>query len=47
MDDRTYKHSTKGLTTNVQQTTANIHVDGVEKKNFLFGVFFLLSTNEE
>jgi hypothetical protein len=47
MDDHTGKHSAKGLKTDVQRTTANIHVDGVEKL-LLSGVFpFLLSATEE
>jgi len=47
MDDRTDKHSAKGLRTYAQRTTANIHVGGVEKL-FLSGVFLLLlSTTEE
>jgi hypothetical protein len=48
MDDRTGKHSAKGLRIDVQRTTANIHVSGVEKL-VLSGVFLLLSAtkNEE
>jgi hypothetical protein len=46
MDDRTGKHSAKGLRTDAQQTTTNIHADGVEKL-LLSGVFHLLSANEE
>ena len=48
MDDSTGKHSAKGgLRTDVQQTTANIHVGGVEKL-LLSGVFLLLlSATEE
>jgi hypothetical protein len=46
MDDRTGKHSAKGLRTNAQRTTTNIHVDGIEKL-LLSGVFLLLSTTEE
>jgi hypothetical protein len=45
MDDRTGKHSAKGLRTDAQ-TTANIHVGGVAKL-LLSGVFLLLSTTEE
>jgi hypothetical protein len=46
MDDRIDKHSTKGLRTNAQQTTANIPADGV--KNLLLScVFLLLSAIEE
>jgi hypothetical protein len=45
MDDRIDKHSTKGMRTDVQRTTANIHVGGVEK--LLSGVFLLLSATEE
>jgi hypothetical protein len=48
MDNRTGKHSAKGLRIDVQRTTANIHVSGVEKL-VLSGVFLLLSAtkNEE
>jgi len=47
MDDRTGKQSAKGLRTDAQRTTANIHVGGVEKL-LLFGVFLLLiSATEE
>ena len=47
MNDRTGKHSVKGLRTDAQRTTANIHVGGVEKL-LLSGVFILLlSTTEE
>jgi hypothetical protein len=47
MDDRTGKHSANGLRTNVQRTTANIPVDGIEKL-LLSGVFLLLlSTTQE
>jgi hypothetical protein len=47
MDDRTGKHSAKGLRTDAQRTTANIHVDGVEKL-LLSSVFhLLLSATEE
>jgi hypothetical protein len=46
MDDRTGKYSAKGLRTDVQRTTANIHVGGVEKL-LLYGVFLLLATTEE
>jgi len=46
MDDRTSKHSAKGLRTDAQRTTANIHADGVERL-LLFGVFLLLSATEE
>jgi hypothetical protein len=31
MDDRTSKHSAKGLRTDAQRTTTNIHAGGVEK----------------
>ena len=47
MDDRTDKHSAKGLRTDTQRTTANIHVDRAEKNLFFSGVFLLLSTAEE
>jgi hypothetical protein len=40
------KHSTKGLKTDAQRTTANIRVGGVEKLLFS-GVFLLLSATEE
>jgi hypothetical protein len=47
MDDRTGKHSANGLRTNVQQTTANIPVGGIEEL-LLSGVFLLfLSATEE
>jgi len=46
MDDHTGKHSAKGLRTDAQRTTANIHVGGVEKL-LLSGVFLLLSATEE
>jgi hypothetical protein len=45
MDDRTGKHSTKGLRTDVQRTTANIPADEVEK--LLSYVFILLSATEK
>jgi len=45
MDDRIGKHSTKGLRTDAQQTTANIHVGRVEKF-ILSGVFLLLCATE-
>jgi hypothetical protein len=41
MDDRTCKHSAKGLTTDVQRTTANIPIGGVEKI-LLPNVFLLI-----
>ena len=41
MDNRTDKHSAKGLRTDAQRTMANIHVRGVEKL-LLSNVFFLL-----
>jgi hypothetical protein len=46
MDDRTGKHSAKGLRTNAQRTTANIHVGGVDKL-LLSGVFLLLLSATE
>jgi hypothetical protein len=46
MDDRTDKHSAKGLRTDAQQTIANIHVGGV-KKLLLSGIFLLLFATEE
>jgi hypothetical protein len=47
MDNRTDKHSAKGMRTDTQRTTANIYVDGVEKL-LLSGVFLLLlSATEE
>jgi len=46
MDDHTGKRSAKGLRTDAQRTTANIHVGGVEKL-LLSGVFLLLSATEE
>jgi hypothetical protein len=41
MDDRIGKHSEKGMRTDVQRTTTNIHVGGVEKL-LLSDVFLLL-----
>ena len=47
MDDRTGKHSVKGLRTYAQRTTANIHVGEVEKL-LIYDVFLLfLSSTEE
>jgi hypothetical protein len=47
MDDRTGKHLAKGMRTDAQRTTANIHVGGVEKL-LLSNVFLLLlSVTEE
>jgi hypothetical protein len=46
MDDRTGKHSPKGLRTDAQRTMANIHVVGVDKL-LISGVFLLLSTTDE
>jgi hypothetical protein len=46
MDDRTSKHSAKGLRTDAQRTTANIHVGGVDKI-LHSGVLLLLSVPEE
>jgi len=46
MDDRIDKHSAKGLRTDAQRMTTNIHLGGVEK--LLSGVFLLLlSVTEE
>jgi hypothetical protein len=46
MDDRTGKHSAKGLRIDVQRTTANVLARGVEK--LLCCVFLLLlSATEE
>jgi hypothetical protein len=46
MDDHTGKYLAKGLRTDVQRTTANIHVGRVEK--LLSGVFlFLLFATEK
>jgi hypothetical protein len=45
MDDRTGKHSVKGLRT-YAQTMANIHVGRVAKL-LLSGIFLLLSATEE
>jgi hypothetical protein len=52
MNNRTSKHSAKGLRTDAQRTTANIHVGGVKKLlsfflSFFLVSFFLLSTTEE
>jgi hypothetical protein len=46
MDDRKGKHSAKGLRTDAQRTTANIHVGRVEKL-LLSDVFLLLHATEE
>ena len=46
MDDRTGKHSVKGLRTDAQRMTANIHIGGVEKL-LLSGVFLLLLSATE
>jgi hypothetical protein len=45
MDDRMGKHSAKGLKTDAQRTTANIHVGGVKK--LLLCVFLLLFATKE
>jgi hypothetical protein len=45
IDDRTDKHSAKGLRTYAQQTTTNIPASKVEK--LLSCVFLLLSATEE
>jgi hypothetical protein len=47
MDDRTGKHSAKGLRTDAQRTTANIPVGGVEKLLLSCVFLLLLSTTEE
>jgi hypothetical protein len=49
MDDRTGKHSAKGLRIDAQRMTANIHVDGVEKLllSGVFLLFFLPPKNQE
>jgi hypothetical protein len=41
MDDRTVKHSAKGLRTDAQRTTVSNYLGGV-KKFLLSGVFLLL-----
>jgi len=46
MDDRTGKHSAKGLRTYAQRTMANIPAGGVEKILLSF-VFLLLSATKE
>jgi hypothetical protein len=47
MDDRTGKHSANGLRINVQRTTANIPIGGIEEL-LLSGVLLLLvSATEE
>jgi hypothetical protein len=46
MDDRTGIQSAKGLRTDAQRTTTNIHIGGVEKL-LLSCVFLLLSATEE
>jgi hypothetical protein len=40
MNDRTSKHSAKGLRTYIQRTTTNNHIGGVEKL-LLYGIFLL------
>jgi hypothetical protein len=45
MDDRTGKHSSNGLRTNVQRTTANIPVGEIEKL-LLSDVFLLLLSQQ-
>jgi hypothetical protein len=45
MDGRTGKHSANGLRTNVQRTTANIHVGGIEEL-LLSGVLLVSATEE-
>jgi hypothetical protein len=47
MDDRTDKHLANGLRTNVQQTTANIPVDGIEELLLSGVLLLLLSATEE
>jgi len=42
IDDRTGKHSAKGLRTDAQRTMASIHVGGVEKLLFSCVFFFFL-----
>jgi hypothetical protein len=46
MDDRTGKHSVNSLRTNVQRTTTNIPVGGIDEL-LLSGVFLLFSATEE
>jgi hypothetical protein len=47
MDDRTGKHSTKGLRTDAQRTTVNIPVGGVKKLLLSYVFVLLLSITEE
>jgi hypothetical protein len=47
MDDRTGKHSAKGLRTDTQRTTANIYVGGVKKLLLSCVFLLLLSATEE
>jgi hypothetical protein len=47
MDHRTGKHSAKGLRTDTQRTTANIHIGGVEKLLFSGVLLLLLSVTKE
>jgi hypothetical protein len=47
MDDRTGKHSAKGLRTDAQRTMANIPAGGFEKLLLSYVFLFLLSTTEE
>jgi hypothetical protein len=43
MDNRTGKHSAKGMKTDAQRTTANIHVAELRNFFFLMYSFFFLS----
>jgi hypothetical protein len=47
MDDRTGKHSAKGLRTDAQRMTANISVGGVKKLLLSCVLLLLLSAIEE
>jgi hypothetical protein len=47
MDDRIGKHSAKGLRTDAQRMTANIHVGGVDKLLLSSVFFFFLSPKNE
>jgi hypothetical protein len=47
IDDRKGKHSAKGLRTDVQRTTTNIHVGRFEKLLFLVSSIFFFSATEE
>jgi hypothetical protein len=47
MDDRTVKHSAKGLRTDTQRMMTDIHVGGVEKLFFLMYYFFFITEESQ